>query len=608
MAFGNPDARFNIRATDKTKTAFKSVRSNMDGMRTGLIGLRAGIAAVVGAGGLGLLISRSIETGDKFQKLEQSLGISTEAMSQYRLITSRAGVTSEQFALILQRQTRRVAEAAVGLGEAKGALRELNLNAEDLAKLSPDRQFEAIADAMQKVENQSDRLRLAFKLFDSEGARPALQAMAGGAEQLRAYRQEAEDMGLTITQLEANQMAAFNDRLQDSQLAITAASERLTVTLGPALAKAATWFAKATSEAAVFWSEVFGGEQVDLEAKALDEELQQLTKSSEALQKNLEIMREVPGAAVAVAELERQFAAVKERISEVNNEILGGSEFIFNPPDVTGAGGTDADAKAAEREEMALNRLKTAQANKLEVIQMGLLSEEEAETQAFLNRMLVLEENYELELITLQKFQDIKTNLELKHEDRLNKIRVKNEKKVSKDLVNLRADVANKSIGILRMLGNESKIFAVAAIAIEAGIAAKKIFIESQVAAMAALTPPPVGLGPVAGQALAAQILAMGKVSAGLTLAAGVLQIGSLTSSGGSSGGSDAQGVFQADPFTGTPLGNEGLNQTDRTVRTDLTINLGDNRLVSAETIRELMEEINEQIDDGVVLGSIQVA
>ena len=72
--------------------------------------------------------------------------------------------------MAMQRFTRRAAEAAQGTGEAKGAIRELGLDAQKLQKLPLDDQMKVLADAFGNVQNESDKLRIAFKLFDSEGA------------------------------------------------------------------------------------------------------------------------------------------------------------------------------------------------------------------------------------------------------------------------------------------------------------------------------------------------------------------------------------------------------------------------------------------------------
>ena len=112
----------------------------------------------------------------------------------------------------MQRMIRRVSEAAVGLGEARGALEELRLEAKALNQLTPDQQFLRIADALRGVENQSDRVRLAFKLFDSEGV-ALVQTLQHGSGAIRKWMDEAERIGATFTGEEAAEVEKLNDAL-----------------------------------------------------------------------------------------------------------------------------------------------------------------------------------------------------------------------------------------------------------------------------------------------------------------------------------------------------------------------------------------------------------
>ena len=135
-----------------------------------------------------------LAAGDEVQKLSQRIGASTEALSEYRHVANLTGVTFRELAIGWQRQTRRIAEAAQGTGEAKNALRELNVSVKDLARLRPEQQFEVLADAISGVAEESDRVRLAQKLWDSEGVK-LLQTVQAGSAGLREMREEARQLG-----------------------------------------------------------------------------------------------------------------------------------------------------------------------------------------------------------------------------------------------------------------------------------------------------------------------------------------------------------------------------------------------------------------------------
>lgn len=130
---------------------------------------RAGLAAGVASTALVGLGLSTAKTARNLKSLSDRLGISVEELDELRFIAGQSNINFQQLAVAVQRSTRRVAEAAEGFGEAKGALKELRLDAEQLRAAGPAQAFEEILVALKGVESQSDRVRLAFKLFDSEG-------------------------------------------------------------------------------------------------------------------------------------------------------------------------------------------------------------------------------------------------------------------------------------------------------------------------------------------------------------------------------------------------------------------------------------------------------
>jgi hypothetical protein len=107
--------------------------------------------------------------------------------------------------------TRRVAEAAEGTGEAKAALKELGLDARKLTKLPLEESFREIADAMGNVQGKSSKVRLAFKLFDSEGV-ALLNTLNLGKGGLEEYAAEAEKLGGTLDEKTIAAIERMNDR------------------------------------------------------------------------------------------------------------------------------------------------------------------------------------------------------------------------------------------------------------------------------------------------------------------------------------------------------------------------------------------------------------
>lgn len=158
----------------------------------------AGLGVALSAVALTTFTKSAFTSIDSLAKTADKLGITTEALAGLRLAATETGVAANTLDMALQRMVRRVAEAAQGTGEAKSALKELGLSATALNRLSPDQQFHAIAKAMGKVKNQSDRVRLSMKLFDSEGV-ALVNTLKLGKSGLDEAAQAARDLGLAVS-------------------------------------------------------------------------------------------------------------------------------------------------------------------------------------------------------------------------------------------------------------------------------------------------------------------------------------------------------------------------------------------------------------------------
>lgn len=197
------------------------------------------LIAVATTGALAIWIKRSLEAADATAKTSDKLGIATERLVGLRHAAEQtAGVTSSTLDTALQRMVRRVSEAANGTGEARKALAELGVDAQHLATLSPDQQFAAIADAMQGVATQGDRVRLAMRLFDTEGV-SLVNTLRVGSEGLEQFQTEAEALGIALNRVDAAKVEAANDAMDRVGKLVTGVGQRLAIDLAPFLEAAA---------------------------------------------------------------------------------------------------------------------------------------------------------------------------------------------------------------------------------------------------------------------------------------------------------------------------------------------------------------------------------
>lgn len=222
---------------NRTGRAFREIDGSLGKMGKSINGAMSslkGFAGILSAGLVGKAVKDSLDFADKIGKLNTRLGASTEFLSQMKFAAEQTGVSFETFTMGLQRMQRRVAEAAAGTGEAKGALQELGLSAERLVGLSLDDQFDVISEALNGVGNESDKVRLAMKLFDSEGV-ALLQTMEGGAEAVRGLRNEANELGATLTSDMVDSATKAKDAIGRIETSIGSLTNELAITLAPGI-------------------------------------------------------------------------------------------------------------------------------------------------------------------------------------------------------------------------------------------------------------------------------------------------------------------------------------------------------------------------------------
>ena len=244
--------RVDIVGSNKTKNAFDTVDRSLGQMRSAF---RA-VAGVTAAIGLGKFVGDALTAADEINKLSDRLGASTEALSEYKFVAERTGVSMRELTNGWQRMGRRVAEAARGQGAAKDALAELGLEATALKDLELDQQFEIIADALNQVTSETDKTRLAQKLFDSEGVK-LLQTMKGGSAAMQELRGRARELGLSMEKDAADGATAALDAWTDLKASGTALGLSLVRELGPALADVTGWLAENIPAAADFAGSAF---------------------------------------------------------------------------------------------------------------------------------------------------------------------------------------------------------------------------------------------------------------------------------------------------------------------------------------------------------------
>jgi len=196
--------------------------------------------AVAGlATGLALVTARQIAFVDRLGKISDTVGLTTDLIQKFGFAAEIAGVSFDQSSVALRRFSRRLGEAKKGVGELRPALREIGLKDAEIKAMSAEQALMALADGIANTEDESKRLALAFKAFDSEGAE-LVNALKNGSEGLKEMFKEMEKLGILLSRDSIRQVEDLQDSLTTLSTATFGAANALLVSLAPALERVVT--------------------------------------------------------------------------------------------------------------------------------------------------------------------------------------------------------------------------------------------------------------------------------------------------------------------------------------------------------------------------------
>ena len=118
-------------------------------------------------------------------EMSRRTGMSVEALSALKYAAGQSGVEMEAVETGVRKMQRAIVESAAGSRQASEAMLQLGLSIGDLKDLSPQRQFELIADRLSKVQNPTLRAAIAMHIFGRAGTE-LLPVIEGGKAGLAA--------------------------------------------------------------------------------------------------------------------------------------------------------------------------------------------------------------------------------------------------------------------------------------------------------------------------------------------------------------------------------------------------------------------------------------
>jgi hypothetical protein len=236
--------------------------------------------------------------------------------------------------MALQRFTGRTAEAAQGTGEAKDALASMGITLRDQdghLRRSEDLLAD-VADAFARIEDPAERVRLAFKLFDSEGV-ALVNLLSDGSGALYQMRERARDLGIVLDEHLVRDAERARTELDTLAQVVSANLTRAALEPAPVIADLSSWLADVAGKAGIAWERLFDAPQ-DKSLRTLRYELD-LTEIAK-LQGRIDELRKSPTLGFTTYIDTAQISALQKKIDElsrVRGQTQARIAFLEGPPE-----------------------------------------------------------------------------------------------------------------------------------------------------------------------------------------------------------------------------------------------------------------------------------
>ena len=199
-------------------------------------------AAAVGAG---LLVNagRSAKAADELKTLSKNTGISTKDLQKMQYASDLVDVSLEDMTGSLRKLTQKMGSDSAIFDKLGVSIKNVDGTTRDATEVW----YDAVK-ALSAVENETDRDTLAMELF-GRSASDLSGIIDDGGESLKAYGEEAEEMGVILSDDAVDAAAALSDQMDKTKAVVNGALLQMGASLAdsllPMIQKLVAWISKA---------------------------------------------------------------------------------------------------------------------------------------------------------------------------------------------------------------------------------------------------------------------------------------------------------------------------------------------------------------------------
>lgn len=303
-------------------------------------------------------VVRFVQVGSALDDMSQRTGISAEALSRLQYAAQMTDATAEGLQAGLTKMAMFLDKVGEGSSGAEATLKRLGITTAELAGMSPDQQFSVFAEALSQIENTGQRAALAMQVF-GKGAIEILPLLSEGADGIAKWAEEAERLGIVMSQNTANDAAALGDAFDRLILAGEMLGIKVGAVLAPILTQAANLMAFAAGSTDG-WMQTIVLVGAAVAAFALT--MKAITLATQAYTTTMAIAQAVTNpigfvkVAAGIAAATVAVAVLNDQYKQINSEADAAAAAQAQLPPAL-----DTTSSAAAAQEAALSKLATAQ-------------------------------------------------------------------------------------------------------------------------------------------------------------------------------------------------------------------------------------------------------
>jgi len=235
-----PVVNDSTKAVDQLKQSMLSAvpgGSMLAGALKGPAGAALALTAAVAV--VGREVSKAAQRIDEAAKSARSLGMAYSDMIALQMLAGEtAGLDAGSVERGMGTFVKKLAEARVNGGALSETMKAVGLDVGQMAAMNPAEAFQQAADAISRIPDKAEQVRLSVALFGKEGVKMVEVLRQGGAA-LDKMNKETERLGLALSAEAVASVESMNDAFGRSGGAVQGIWNSITTSLAPTLTNVA---------------------------------------------------------------------------------------------------------------------------------------------------------------------------------------------------------------------------------------------------------------------------------------------------------------------------------------------------------------------------------